>query len=89
MGNRPSRGRRFGPGLVYPRGRARGAGGEIQGATAPLLARALTGNAVTAESERRATAAFRAARAAGLHTEARTRRRDDWRSHAPGRVRCR
>ncbi|MFD1660627.1 hypothetical protein ACFSL4_21045 [Streptomyces caeni] len=89
MGNRPSRGRTFGPRLAYPRGHVRGAGGEVQGATAPLVTRALTENALTPESERRATAAFRAARDAGVHKGAHTRRRDDWRPHARGGVRCR
>lgn len=89
MGNRPSRGRTSDPRLAHPRGHVRGAGGEARGAATPLLIRALTENAVTLESERRATAAFRAARDAGLHQGARTRRRDDWRPHAPGRARWR
>ncbi|MFF1303115.1 hypothetical protein [Streptomyces sp. NPDC058307] len=49
-----------------------------------LLAAALRGEKSDGEAERRAVAAFRAARDAGAH-RARTRRRDDWRPRAQGR----
>ncbi|MCL7429033.1 hypothetical protein [Streptomyces sp. YS415] len=48
-----------------------------------LLAAAMRPAAVDAEGERRAVAAFRAAREAGVH-RARTRRRDDWRPRTRG-----
>ncbi|MFF4209930.1 hypothetical protein ACFYZE_11365 [Streptomyces sp. NPDC001796] len=44
------------------------------------LGHALRTDALDATAERRAVAAFRAARDAGVHKEARTRRRDDWRA---------
>ncbi|MGW5660211.1 hypothetical protein ACWEWG_08930 [Streptomyces sp. NPDC003758] len=44
------------------------------------LGHALRADALDATAERRAVAAFRAARDAGVHKEARTRRRDDWRA---------
>ncbi|MFJ8359068.1 hypothetical protein [Streptomyces sp. NPDC093984] len=44
------------------------------------LGHALRADALDTTAERRAVAAFRAAREAGLHKEARTRRRDDWRA---------
>ncbi|MEU2928219.1 hypothetical protein ABZ636_24690 [Streptomyces sp. NPDC007251] len=50
------------------------------------LGAALRGGGVDAEAERRAVAAFRAAREATA-PRARTRRRDDWRPAAPGRWR--
>ncbi|MGW0910609.1 hypothetical protein ACWD1Z_02500 [Streptomyces sp. NPDC002784] len=49
-----------------------------------LLAAAMRPAAVDAEGERRAVAAFRAAREAGAH-RSRTRRRDDWRPRTRGR----
>ncbi|GHK00773.1 hypothetical protein SY2F82_25700 [Streptomyces sp. Y2F8-2] len=42
------------------------------------LGHALRADALDTTAERRAMAAFRAARDAGVHKEARTRRRDDW-----------
>ncbi|MFA3873920.1 hypothetical protein ABS735_09560 [Streptomyces sp. MMCC 100] len=56
--------------------------------TEALLAAALRGEGADAEGERRAVAAFRAARDAEPGRAARTRRRDDWRPRAgrhPGR----
>ncbi|WP_330338195.1 hypothetical protein [Streptomyces sp. NBC_00557] len=50
------------------------------------LGAALRGGGVDAEAERRAVAAFRAARETTA-PRARTRRRDDWRPAAPGRAR--
>ncbi|MFD5469386.1 hypothetical protein [Streptomyces sp. NPDC127105] len=50
------------------------------------LRRALRAGALDTSAEQRAVAAFRAARAEGVHQQARTRRRDDWRSrHVLGR----
>ncbi|MDQ1068082.1 hypothetical protein [Streptomyces canus] len=49
-----------------------------------LLAAALRGEKSDGEAERRAVAAFRAARDAGVH-RARTRRRDDWRPRSQRR----
>ncbi|MFF9122616.1 hypothetical protein ACF09J_04815 [Streptomyces sp. NPDC014889] len=46
----------------------------------PVLRRALRAEALDASAERRAVAAFRAAREEGVHRQARARRRDDWRS---------
>ncbi|MFK4105962.1 hypothetical protein ACI2L1_39085 [Streptomyces sp. NPDC019531] len=50
-----------------------------------LLAAAIRGGKAEGEAERRAVAAFRAARDAGAH-RARTRRRDDWRPRARWRT---
>jgi hypothetical protein len=44
------------------------------------LGHALRADVLDTTAERRAVAAFRAARDAGVHKEARTRRRDDWRA---------
>ncbi|WP_159024845.1 hypothetical protein [Streptomyces sp. CB01373] len=50
------------------------------------LRRALRAGALDTSAEQRAVAAFRAARAEGVHQQARARRRDDWRSwHVLGR----
>ncbi|MBD0839282.1 hypothetical protein [Streptomyces sp. TRM68416] len=73
-GGPPGR-RRAHPDGTTPSG-SRGTGGEA--ALEALLAAAVRGRGVDAEGERRAVAAYRAARAAGAH-RARTRRRDDWR----------
>lgn len=54
------------------------------GSLAALLATALRGEQSDGDAERRAVAAFRAARDAGAH-RARTRRRDDWRPRAQRR----
>ncbi|MER8071671.1 hypothetical protein ABTZ59_25570 [Streptomyces sp. NPDC094034] len=66
----------------------RGTADEAEGAVLePLLARALIEDDTTAEAEQRATAAFRAARDAGTHEDARTRQWDDWRPKRPGATR--
>ncbi|MFJ4735044.1 hypothetical protein ACIP6V_22670 [Streptomyces sp. NPDC088770] len=50
------------------------------------LRRALRAGSLDTSAEQRAVAAFRAARAEGVHQQARARRRDDWRSrHVLGR----
>ncbi|MGW0419817.1 hypothetical protein [Streptomyces sp. NPDC003015] len=54
------------------------------GSLAALLAVAIRGESSDGDAERRAVAAFRAARDAGAH-RARTRRRDDWRPRTPRR----
>ncbi|MEV5431508.1 hypothetical protein [Streptomyces sp. NPDC052701] len=64
-----------GPGACAPDTRETAPGGA---ALEALIAAALRGDRIDAEAERRAVAAFRAAREAGAH-RARTRRRDDWR----------
>ncbi|WP_238431704.1 hypothetical protein [Streptomyces cavernae] len=95
------------PGRRYAHPRAAGPGGRAddtvtgkhttgvsEGVDAELelmLAAALRENALGDEGERRAVAAFRAARELGAH-QARTRRRDDWRPRAerwPARRRIR
>ncbi|MHC3468216.1 hypothetical protein ACYF6T_05845 [Streptomyces sp. 7R007] len=62
------------------------ADGTESAALERLLAAAMRPDAVDAEGERRAVAAFRAARDAGAH-RARTRRRDDWRPREHRRTR--
>ncbi|MEU7381409.1 MULTISPECIES: hypothetical protein [unclassified Streptomyces] len=58
--------------------------GTRAAALEPALRRALRAGALDTSAEQRAVAAFRAARAEGVHQRA--RRRDDWRSrHVPGR----
>jgi hypothetical protein len=71
------------------RGRTARDGGQSydDGPLEALLAAALRGEKSDGEAERRAVAAFRAARDAGAH-RARTRRRDDWRPR-PQRRRAR
>ncbi len=78
MGARHGEGRDVGP---------RPAPGDAPG-TEALLAAALRGEGTDVEGERRAVAAFRAARDAEPGRAARTRRRDDWRPRTgrhPGR----
>ncbi|MFC3574690.1 hypothetical protein ACFOZ0_15685 [Streptomyces yaanensis] len=88
MGDRESDGRTFVRRRTPPGSRVHITDGEGEGAaTESLLARALLDHPVTAEAEQRATAAFRAARDAGLHDGARTRRRDDWRPNDRARAR--
>ncbi|MDH6516938.1 hypothetical protein M2163_006081 [Streptomyces sp. SAI-135] len=71
------------------RGREQSYGPESRYDDSPLealLAAALRGGKAEDEAERRAVAAFRAARDAGTH-RARTRRRDDWRPRERRRAR--
>ncbi|MFF4502273.1 hypothetical protein [Streptomyces sp. NPDC001401] len=87
MGERQSDGSARSRRRVHPDGMT--AGAEV-GPAGPvleiLLAAAMRENALDAEGEQRAVAAFRAARAAGVH-RARTRRRDDWRPREQRRMR--
>ncbi|GAA3815907.1 hypothetical protein GCM10022403_056770 [Streptomyces coacervatus] len=87
MGERQSHGSPRGRRRVHPDGSV--AGAEV-GSAGPvlelLLAAAMREDALDAEGERRAVAAFRAARDAGVHG-ARTRRRDDWRPREQRRTR--
>ncbi|MCL7381961.1 hypothetical protein [Streptomyces sp. 35G-GA-8] len=88
MGDRQSYGRTWGRRRTYPGSRAHGSADEAEGdVLEPLLARALIEDDTTAEAEQRATAAFRAARDAGTHEDARTRRWDDWRPRKHGGTR--
>ncbi|HET9380852.1 MAG TPA: hypothetical protein VFP69_08480 [Streptomyces sp.] len=81
MGELPSGDGHTGPRRAHPGrpgpepGPGTGAGTGLE----TLLAAALRVDHVDAEAEQRAVRAFRAARLAGTHREARTRRRDDWR----------
>lgn len=82
MGERMSGGGDRGRRRAHPGATVSGSHGAGEDtAVAELLAAALrTGTAADAdEGERRAVAAFRAARDSGAHRSARTRRRDDWR----------
>ncbi|CAL9443935.1 hypothetical protein SUDANB6_02298 [Streptomyces sp. enrichment culture] len=77
------------PGSVTVPGRRTGPPGPDDGAPGPveaLLSAALRAGGDDAGGERRAVAAFRAARDAGAHRAARTRRRDDWRPRARRRA---
>ncbi|KUO21669.1 hypothetical protein [Streptomyces dysideae] len=83
MGERQSGGGMPGRRHVRPGGTASGHSAGARGvlddaALEALLAAAIRVEGVDAEGERRAVAAFRAAREAGVH-QARARRRDDWR----------
>jgi hypothetical protein len=83
MGERQSGGGMPGRRRVRPGGTASGHPAGARGvlddaALEALLAAAIRVDGVDAEGERRAVAAFRAAREAGVH-QARTRHRDDWR----------
>ncbi|MFE4414479.1 hypothetical protein [Streptomyces sp. NPDC056821] len=68
-------------------GRGPGGDGDTRAtALEPALRSALCAEALDASAEQRAVAAFRAARAEGVHQQARVRRRDDWRPRrVPGR----
>ncbi|MEU0743686.1 hypothetical protein [Streptomyces sp. NPDC006134] len=74
--------------ITVPEGRTgpSGPGGDAPGSVEALLSAALRADGDGAEGERRAVAAFRAARDAGAHRAARTRRRDDWRPRARRRT---
>ncbi|MBC2901430.1 hypothetical protein [Streptomyces cupreus] len=79
MGEQLSDGGTAGRRRAHPQGTASGPQGVGAGPDLEaLLAAAMRPADVDAEGERRAVAAFRAARDAGAH-RARTRRRDDWR----------
>ncbi|MET7473211.1 hypothetical protein ABZT17_02430 [Streptomyces sp. NPDC005648] len=82
MGERQSGGSGPGRRRVHPGAAERGGGAEVE----VLLAGAMRSGAPDGEGERRAVAAFRAARDAGVH-RARTRRRDDWRPREHRRAR--
>ena len=75
-------------GARHGEGRGRDAGPRPAPGDAPdteaLLAAALRAEGTDVEGERRAVAAFRAARDAEPGRAARTRRRDDWRSRTGG-----
>ncbi|MCF1595125.1 hypothetical protein [Streptomyces muensis] len=85
-GGTPGRRRAHPDGLVP--GRAAGPHMTLDAAAleALLSAAVLRGHRADLDGEQRAVAAYRAARAAGVHHRARTRRRDDWRPRAPRRV---
>ncbi|MGR6972283.1 hypothetical protein ACU639_22315 [Streptomyces cynarae] len=87
MGERHSDGQVFGRRRVHPRGAA-SAPADAAGSAAleALLAAALREDALDAEAEQRAVAAFRAVRDAGA-PQARSRRRDDWRQLGHRRAR--
>jgi hypothetical protein len=80
MGERMSGGADSGRRRAHPARTTAGPHGADTGVEALLAAALGTGVSADAdEGERRAVAAFRAARDAGAHRSARTRRRDDWR----------
>jgi hypothetical protein len=88
MGERQSDGGLPGRRRVHPGGPASPAPRRVVDGAAleALLAATLRGDRIDAEAERRAVAAFRAARESGAH-RARTRRRDDWRTREQRRAR--
>ncbi|MFE9023013.1 hypothetical protein ACFYNL_31205 [Streptomyces sp. NPDC007808] len=90
MGEQQSGGGSTGRRRVHPDGRVFGPGAALaldEAELEALLAAAvLRGHRPDAEGEQRAVAAFRAARAAGASSQARTRRRDDWRPREQRRL---
>ncbi|MGP4083516.1 hypothetical protein [Streptomyces sp. KR55] len=86
MGERQSGGGVPGRRRVHPGGAASGHRGALdEPGLEAVLAAAMRRDGVEAEGERRAVAAFRAARDADAH-KARTRRQDDWRPRRAGRA---
>ncbi|WP_405869804.1 MULTISPECIES: hypothetical protein [unclassified Streptomyces] len=87
MGDRQSEGSAPGRRRVHPGGTLPGSeDGSAGSALESLFAGAMRSDALDADAEQRAVAAFLAAREAGAHST-RTRRRDDWRPREHGRAR--